>query len=130
MRDSILIIVLSLVLVSNSPAQLPAVGLKLMAEGFTAPMELLSAGDGTGRMFLVDQIGEVRVISANDTVLGTPFMDQRDRMVSLDPGYDERGLLGLAFHPDYSKNGRLFVLYNAPLRAEGTRWIRLHHPRI
>jgi glucose/arabinose dehydrogenase len=45
-------------------------------------------------------------------------MDLRDRMVSLDPGYDERGLLGLAFHPDYSKNGRLFVLYSAPLRAE------------
>lgn len=117
MRNIILIIVLSFVLVSNSPAQLPAVGLKLMAEGFTAPMELLSAGDGTGRMFLVDQIGEVKVIFENGTVLGTPFLDLRDRMVSLKPGYDERGLLGLAFHPDYAKNGRLFVLYSAPLRA-------------
>jgi len=117
MIDNILIILLSFVLVSNSPAQLPAVGLKLMAEGFTAPVELLGAGDGTGRMFLVDQTGEVMVLFANGTVLDMPFMDLRDRMVSLNPDYDERGLLGLAFHPDYPKNGRLFVLYSAPLRA-------------
>lgn len=113
-----LLIPLSFVfLASVSSAQLPAVGLKVVAEGFTAPMELLSAGDGTARMFLVDQIGEVREISANGTSLSVPFMDLKDRIVTLDPGYDERGLLGLAFHPDFAKNGRIFVLYSAPLRT-------------
>ncbi len=116
MKTNILIILLLGLLASVSSAQMPAVRLKLVAEGFTAPMELLSAGDGTGRLFLVDQIGEVRVILTNGTTLSGPFMNLRDRVVSLDTGYDERGLLGLAFHPDYAKNGRLFVLYSAPLR--------------
>lgn len=118
MKMNILLILLGL-LASVSSAQMPAVRIKLIAEGFTAPMELLSAGDGTGRVFLVDQIGEVRVILANGTTLSAPFMDLKDRMVTLDPGYDERGLLGLAFHPDFAENGRLFVLYSAPLRAGG-----------
>jgi glucose/arabinose dehydrogenase len=50
-------------------------------------------------------------------MLKEPFLDVGDRMVKLDLGYDERGLLGLAFHPDFAKNGRLFVMYSGPLRA-------------
>ena len=46
-----------------------------------------------------------------------PFLDVRARMVALMPDYDERGLLGLAFHPRYAVNGRFFVYYSAPLRA-------------
>lgn len=103
--------------IETSAVSTPVVGLKLVAEGVTAPMEFVSAGDGTGRMFLVDQIGVVKVMLANGTMLKEPFLDVRDRMVKLAPGYDERGLLGLAFHPDFAKNGRLFVLYSAPLRA-------------
>lgn len=103
--------------IETSAVTAPVVGLKLVAEGVTAPMEFVSAGDGTGRMFLVDQIGVVKVMLANGTMLKEPFLDVRDRMVKLAPGYDERGLLGLAFHPDFAKNGRLFVLYSAPLRA-------------
>jgi glucose/arabinose dehydrogenase/plastocyanin len=93
------------------------VGLELVAEGFTAPMEFVSPGDGTGRMFLVDQIGMIKIILANGTMIREPFLDVSDRMVKLGQGYDERGLLGLAFHPDFAKNGRIFVLYSAPLRA-------------
>jgi glucose/arabinose dehydrogenase len=100
-----------------STVSAPEVGLKLVAEGFAAPMEFVSAGDGTGRMFLVDQVGVIKVMLANGTMLKEPFLDVSDRMVKLDTGYDERGLLGLAFHPDFAKNGRLFVQYNAPLRA-------------
>jgi glucose/arabinose dehydrogenase len=100
-----------------STVSTPEVALKLVADGFTAPMEFVSPGDGTGRMFLVDQIGMVKVILANGTMLKEPFLNVSDRIVKLDPGYDERGLLGLAFHPDFAKNGRIFVLYSAPLRA-------------
>ena len=101
----------------SSTVSAPVVGLKLVAEGFTTPMEFVSPGDGTGRMFLVDQIGVIKVMLANGTMLKEPFMDVSDRMVKLDPGYDERGLLGLAFHPDFAKNGHIFVMYSAPLRA-------------
>jgi glucose/arabinose dehydrogenase len=104
-----------------SDISMPKVGLELVAEGFTAPMELVSAGDGTGRMFLVDQIGLIKIILANGTVVGEPFLDISDRMVKLSQGYDERGLLGLAFHPDFAKNGRIFVLYSAPLRQGGPK---------
>jgi hypothetical protein len=64
-----------------SDVSTPKVGLELVAEGFTAPMELVSPGDGTGRMFLVDQIGLIKIILANGTVVGEPFLDVSDRMV-------------------------------------------------
>jgi len=96
----------------------PKVKLELVAKGFTAPMEFLSANDGTGRMFLVDQIGLVKIVQADGTLLGEQFLDIGNRMVELKAGYDERGLLGLAFHPDFAENGRVFVFYSAPLRNE------------
>ena len=103
--------------VSSSPASSrPKVKLELIAEGFTAPMKFLSAGDGTGRMFLVDQVGQVKIMQADGTVLDKPFLDVGDQMVELMPGFDERGLLGLAFHPNFAENGRVFVFYSAPLR--------------
>jgi glucose/arabinose dehydrogenase len=67
-------------------------------------------------MFLVDQTGLVKIVKSNGTVQEEPFIDLRDRMVELSSGYDERGLLGLAFHPQFSENGRVLVFYSAPLR--------------
>lgn len=96
-----------------------AVGLQLIAGDLTSPVTMAHAGDGSGRLFVVDQIGLIRVLMPDGTLPGEPFLDVRDRMVALNPGFDERGLLGLAFHPDYETNGRFFVYYSAPLRAEG-----------
>lgn len=96
-----------------------AVGLKLVAEGLPAPVALVSSHDGTGRLFSVDQTGVVRIISKDGVMQSSPFLDLRDRMVPLSQSYDERGLLSLAFHPDYKNNGRLFVFYSAPLREGG-----------
>jgi glucose/arabinose dehydrogenase len=95
----------------------PAVGLQLVAEGLTSPVTMADPGDGSGRLFLVDQIGLIRVLMPDGTLSATPFLDLRSRMVPLMPGFDERGLLGLAFHPNYESNGRFFVYYSAPLRA-------------
>jgi len=93
------------------------VGLKFIAGGFPAPMMVADPHDGTGRLFLVDQTGYVSIFFMNGTVRSQPFLDVRDRMVRIDPTYDERGLFSIAFHPQYAKNGRLFVYYSAPLRA-------------
>ncbi|WP_317064936.1 PQQ-dependent sugar dehydrogenase [Methanoculleus caldifontis] len=90
------------------------IGLKFIAGGFTMPVALASPADGTGRLFVADLPGVVRVIGAD--VDGT-FLDIADRVVDLRTGYDERGLLGLAFHPKFRENGRFFVYYSAPLRA-------------
>ncbi|MBI2847557.1 MAG: PQQ-dependent sugar dehydrogenase [Chloroflexi bacterium] len=95
------------------------VGLALVAQGFTSPVGLVPSPDETGRLFIVDQAGTIQVMTADQTVLSEPFLDVRDRMVRLSPGFDERGLLGFAFHPAYKQNGRFFVYYSAPLRPGG-----------
>ncbi len=72
--------------------------------GLTAPNLLLSAGDGTNRLFVTDQIGKVQLMK--DGVLqSTPFLDVSARLSTLNPAYDERGLLGLAFSPTYATPG-------------------------
>jgi glucose/arabinose dehydrogenase len=91
-----------------------AVQLVPVATGLTAPVYLTHAGDGSGRMFVLDQTGQIRVIDATGVLLPVPFLDITPMMVVLDPTFDERGLLGLAFHPDYENNGRFFVRYSAP----------------
>jgi glucose/arabinose dehydrogenase len=70
-------------------------------------------------MFIVEQIGLVYIMLANGTRLDTPFMDIRSKVLTSPSFGDERGLLGMAFHPKYGENGRLFVYYTA--RKEGIR---------
>ncbi|MEW5870987.1 MAG: PQQ-dependent sugar dehydrogenase [Chloroflexota bacterium] len=79
---------------------------QLVASGFTQPVQLTNAGDGSGRLFVVEQIGRVRIIK-NGAVLPAPFLD----IASLISCCGERGLLGLAFHPNYSSNGYFYVDY-------------------
>jgi glucose/arabinose dehydrogenase len=93
------------------------VGIELVAEGLTSPVALVPSPDGSGRLFIVDQTGLIQILMPDGTLSADPFLDIRDRIVSLNPFFDERGLLGLAFHPDYAANGRFFVYYSAPLRA-------------
>lgn len=96
------------------PITLPqglAISLEPIANGLISPVGLTNAGDGSGRLFVVDQIGTIRIID-NGVLLATPFLDISSDLVTLDPVFDERGLLGLAFHPDYATNGRFFVFYS------------------
>jgi glucose/arabinose dehydrogenase len=94
------------------------VGLELVADGLVSPVHL-SEPDNSGRRFVADQVGLVRIITRDGELLDQPFLDVRERMVELVPFFDERGLLGLAFHPRFDDNGRLFVYYSAPLRPDG-----------
>lgn len=100
-----------------TPAGEVAVGLETVATGLTAPIALAAPADGSGRLFIADQTGTIRIIE-NGTLQDEPFLDIRGRMVDLNPGYDERGLLGMALHPNFTENGKFFVYYSAPL-AEG-----------
>lgn len=90
------------------------VSLQQIADNLTAPVKLVPVPDGSGRLFVVDQAGLIRVIDSFGNLRPEPFLDLRSRMTSLSAAYDERGLLGLAFHPDYASNGRLYVYYTAP----------------
>ena len=93
-----------------------AVDIELVADGFVSPVAFVSANDGTNRMFLVDQTGLVKVVDMEGKVQENNFLDLQDKVVKLSQNYDERGLLGLAFHPNFRENGRFFVYYSAPLR--------------
>ena len=75
--------------------------------GFTNPVAIANAGDGTGRVFVVEQAGRVRIVTRTGVLLTTPFLDIHTRVSCC----GERGLLGLAFHPAYRTNGRFYVSY-------------------
>ncbi|MDD3373164.1 MULTISPECIES: PQQ-dependent sugar dehydrogenase [Methanoculleus] len=100
------------------PSFTAEIGLELVAQNFTSPMMVTSPDDGTGRLFVVDQIGVVKIVDANGTTLPEPFLDLRGNLANLSPTYDERGLLSIAFHPDYRTNGKVYAFYSAPLRSE------------
>ena len=70
------------------------------------PLFLTHAGDGTARLFVVEQPGRIRILDQG-VLIPSPFLDITDRVLS----GGERGLLGLAFHRDFRRNGRLFVNY-------------------
>ena len=101
---------------TGAGAPLPEVAVELLAAGFSAPVFLVAPDDGSGRRFVGEQAGVIYVVTADGERLETPFLDLRDRMVALLEGFDERGLLGLAFHPDFATNGLFYVNYSAKLR--------------
>ncbi len=83
-----------------------AVTLEQVAKGFDRPLFVTNAGDGTGRLYVVEQGGRISVIEPGDGAI-TGFLDV-EGLIS-DGG--ERGLLGLAFSPDYADSGELYVNY-------------------
>ncbi len=95
------------------------IGLTPVAEGFTSPLNLVPLADGSGRLLIADQIGTIHVLNKDGTLSDRLFLDLRDRMVKLPEGFDERGLLGLALHPTFRENRKLYIYYSAPLRKDG-----------
>ena len=95
------------------------VDLELVADGFASPLGVVAVPDDSDRLFVIDQAGKIWIINASGVKLTTPFIDVTSMMVPLMPGFDERGLLGLAFHPHYKSNGRFFIYYQLPPRAGG-----------
>ena len=79
-----------------------------VASGLSQPLFVTNAGDGSGRMFVLERAGRIRIIDAGGSLLATPFLD----ITSLvGDGGSEQGLLGLAFHPDYADNGHFYLVY-------------------
>ena len=81
------------------------VNLELFKNGFTSPVDIQNAGDD--RLFIVEQAGIIRILNPDATINSEPFLN----ITSLISSGGERGLLGLAFHPNYSNNGYFFVYY-------------------
>jgi len=85
----------------------PTIALQQIADGFDRPLHITHAGDGSGRLFVVEKVGRIRIVR-DGQVLPEPFLDITDRVGSR---ANEQGLLSVAFHPRYRENGWLFVNY-------------------
>jgi len=86
-------------------AQVLDLELVLVANGFSSPLEIQHAGDE--RLFVVEQGGIIKILNSDGTVNATPFLN----ITSIVSSGGERGLLGLAFHPNYATNGFFYVYY-------------------
>ena len=83
--------------------------------GFSLPVHITHAGDGSDRLFVVEKGGVIRVIE-NGTTAPTPFLDLSAKVAN----YNECGLLSVAFAPDYAESGTFYVYYNYNVRDLGS----------
>lgn len=84
------------------------ISLEPVAQGLELPVGLVGAGDGSGRLYVLEQAGRVRVVQPDGSVARAPLLDIRAQVLA----GGERGLLGMALHPAADRNGRLFVAYS------------------
>jgi len=120
-----LLAVAFLALVSGAAWAEVKVKLELFADTLVHPLVMLSVPDGSKRKFIVEQSGTIQVLMPDGKLRPTPFIDLSKKMVKLDWEFDERGLLGLAFHPKFKENGKFYVVYSAPIRTDAARRPRL-----
>lgn len=94
---------------TTAPPNPGVVGLRLeeVAGGLASPSGIVAPGDGSGRLFILEQPGRIRIVD-DGSLLDAPFLDIVDRVTSEG---NEQGLLGLAFHPRYAENGRFLINY-------------------
>jgi glucose/arabinose dehydrogenase len=102
--------------VRQATSTVPQIALQSLPFGFRQPLFLTHAGDGSGRQFVVEKGGTIRIVKG-DQVLDTPFLDLSSKVRS---SGSEQGLLGLAFHPRYAENGRFFVGYTDSAAGRNT----------
>src|SRR5215813_3269277 len=91
---------------SEAPASIPRPTVQQMVVGLSSPVYVTNAHDGSNRLFILEQAGRIKVVQPGSTS-PTLFLNITTRVLS----GGERGLLGLAFHPQYSTNRRFFVDY-------------------
>ncbi len=93
---------------SNNPPQGPpgAVTLQQVATGLASPLDLETPPDNSGRLFVVEQGGTIRIIQ-NGTLVPAPYLDISGKVFNS----GESGLLGLTFHPSFAQNGKLYIYY-------------------
>jgi glucose/arabinose dehydrogenase len=101
-----------------APASAMDVVLEEVASGLTAPLAMVQP-KGDDRKFIMQQNGYIKILQADGTMLDEPFLDISTRLVDLLSSFDEEGLLGLTFHPDFANNGLFYVAYTVPVDPQG-----------
>jgi cytochrome c(L) len=101
----------------------PKLALVKVADGFNDPTNVASPTDGTGRLFVVERVGRVKIVNKDGKVNPQPFLD----LTKINPlgsdvqtGFVEQGLYSLAFHPKFKQNGYFYVHYaSLPFNGDG-----------
>ena len=101
----------------------PEIALVKVADGFNDPVNVTNAGDGSGRLFVIERVGRIKVVNGDGTVKDEPFLD----LTAINPlgtdvqtGFVEQGLYSAAFHPDFENNGHFYVHYaSLPFNGDG-----------
>ena len=93
------------------------VKLEPVARGINTPLAMVQP-PGDPRMFIVEQNGRIKILEGGQ-LKAAPFLDVRSKIKALFHDFDERGLLGLAFHPKFKENGKFYVAYSAHLDYQG-----------
>ena len=101
---------------TSAQAEVP-IKLEPFVTGVNTPLAMVQPA-GDDRLFVAEQFGRVRIVRDGELV-AEPFLDLRNHIPRLWKDFDERGLLGLAFHPNFSENGRFYVSYTAHLDFQG-----------
>ncbi|MGB5261245.1 MAG: PQQ-dependent sugar dehydrogenase [Gammaproteobacteria bacterium] len=90
----------------SAQVQFPTIALTLHVSGLTSPVHITHADDGSGRLFVVERGGQIRIV-ANQVLLSAPFLDISNRVSCC----GERGLLSVAFPADFSTGNHFYVFY-------------------
>lgn len=109
------------------PAEKANVKLKVITDQLTHPTALAVNKKSPDALFICEQEGRIRIIKKGK-LLPTPFLDISKEVIKKE-GYDERGLLGLTFHPDYINNGKFYVYCSIPV-ADQVRDVLDHRAEI
>ncbi len=109
---------LAIVCGALSPAMAFDVKLEEVASGLIHPLAMVSP-PGDDRRFIIQQNGFIKILTKDGEVLEEPFLDISTKLVSLLSDFDEEGLLGLAFHPDFATNKKFYVAYTVPINPQG-----------
>lgn len=87
------------------------------ATGLNAPLAMVQPA-GDDRKFVIEQSGRIKIINADGQVQWPAFLDIRNKIVDQMSDFDERGLIGLAFHPDFKNNGKFYISYSGKLNYQ------------
>jgi glucose/arabinose dehydrogenase len=104
----------ALMALSTAPAMAQAqIKLEKVVSGINTPLAMVQP-PGDSRLFIIEQNGRIKILE-NGKLAPNPFLDIRSKIKPLLHDFDERGLLGIAFHPKFKENGKFYVAYSAHL---------------
>ncbi|MBK5105855.1 MAG: PQQ-dependent sugar dehydrogenase, partial [Burkholderiales bacterium] len=99
-----------LIALPGAPAMAQAkIKFEKVASGINTPLAMVQP-PGDSRMFIIEQNGRIKILE-NGQLKPVPFLDIRSKIHTLLHDFDERGLLGIAFHPKFKDNGKFYVAY-------------------